>query len=296
VIGPLLQGLRPKQWTKNLLLFAGVLFSQHLTDPQMLLRASAGFLTFSLLSGSVYLFNDLKDVEVDRRHPRKRLRPIASGRLPAWAAWAALLPLLAVVGALSLWLGRPFALVAALYLTFNLAYTFRLKQVVLVDVFFVAIGFVLRAIAGVQLLLPVAPGTAISPWLLVCTFFGALFLALAKRRRELTNAGEAASRQRAVLGHYTPELLNGLLVVSAAASLMAYALYTIWPATVAKFHTEALLYTIPFVAYGIFRYLYLVQATELTEDPAQVLLTDRPLAWCVGLYLATVLVILYHLT
>ena len=294
MIGPLLQGLRPKQWTKNLLLFAGVLFSQHLTDPRMLLRAAAGFLAFSLLSGSVYLFNDLKDIEVDRRHPRKRLRPIASGRLPTWAAWAALLPLLAVVTVLSLWLGLPFALVAALYLTFNLAYTFRLKQLVLVDVFFVAIGFVLRAIAGVQLLRPVAPGTAISPWLLVCTFFGALFLALAKRRRELTNAGEAASRQRAVLGHYTPELLNGLLVVSAAASLMAYALYTIWPATVAKFHTEALLYTIPFVAYGIFRYLYLVHATELTEDPAQVLLTDRPLAWCVGLYLATVLAILYH--
>jgi 4-hydroxybenzoate polyprenyltransferase len=296
VIGALLQGLRPKQWTKNLLLFAGVLFSQHLTDPRMLLRAAGGFVAFSLLSGSVYLLNDLTDIEADRRHPLKRLRPIASGRLSPWLARAAILPLLAAVTLLSLGLGRPFALVAALYLAINLAYTFRLKQLVLVDVFFVAIGFVLRAIAGVQLLLPVAPATAISPWLLVCTFFGALFLALAKRRRELTNAGEGASRQRAVLDRYTPELLNGLLVVSAAASLMAYALYTIWPATVAKFHTEALLYTIPFVAYGIFRYLYLVQVTENTEDPAQVLLTDRPLAGCVALYLVTVVVILYHRT
>lgn len=293
MIGALLQELRPKQWTKNLLLFAGVLFGLHLTEPDLLLRAAGGFLCFSLLSGSVYLLNDIKDLEADRRHPRKRLRPLASGRLSVGAARAALVPLLAAVAALAAWLGPPFALVAALYLAFNLAYTFGLKQVVLVDVFFVAIGFVLRAIAGVQLLVPVKPGTELSPWLLVCTFFGALFLALAKRRREMTNAGEGAVRQRAVLEHYTPELLDGLLLVSAAASLMAYALYTMWPATVAKFHTEALLYTMPFVAYGIFRYLYLVRATETTEDPAQVLLTDRPLGGCILLYLLAVVVILY---
>jgi len=293
VIGALLQELRPKQWTKNLLLFAGVLFSQHLTNPAVLLRAAGGFLAFSLLSGTVYLLNDIKDIEADRRHPVKRNRPLASGRLSVGVARGAFVPLLALVALLSLWLGGPFALVAGLYLAFNLAYTFGLKQIVLVDVFFVAIGFVLRAIAGVQLMRPVVP-TELSPWLLVCTFFGALFLALAKRRREITNAGEAASRQRAVLEHYTPELLDGLLLVSAAASLMAYALYTMWPATVAKFHTEALLYTMPFVAYGIFRYLYLVRATEATEDPAQVLLTDRPLGWCIGLYLLTVVVILYH--
>jgi 4-hydroxybenzoate polyprenyltransferase len=294
VIGLLVQELRPKQWTKNLLLFAGVLFSQHLTDPDMLLRAAGGFLAFSLLSGSVYLLNDLKDLEADRRHPVKRLRPLASGRLSTGVARVAVAPLLAAVALIALWLGQPFAVVAACYLGFNLAYTFALKELVLVDVFFVAIGFVLRAIAGVQLLLPVAPLTELSPWLLVCTFFGALFLALAKRRRELTNAGDGASRQRAVLDHYTPELLDGLLTVSAAASLMAYALYTIWPQTVSKFHTEALLYTVPCVAYGIFRYLYLVRATKTTEDPSQVLLTDRPLAWCIGLYLVLVVVILYY--
>lgn len=137
MIRPLLQELRPKQWTKNLLLFAGVLFSQHLTDSDMLLRAAGGFLAFSLLSGSVYLLNDLKDVEADRRHPVKRLRPLASGRLSTGAAWAALGPLLGAVALLALWLGPPFALVAALYLAFNLAYTFVLKQLVLVDVFFV---------------------------------------------------------------------------------------------------------------------------------------------------------------
>ena len=294
MIGALIRELRPKQWTKNLLLFAGVLFSQHLTDPQLLLRAAAGFVAFSLLAGSIYMLNDLKDLEVDRRHTVKRLRPLAAGRLPITAVWVALVPLWTVVGLLSAWLGSPFMVVVGLYVAFNLAYTLWLKQVVLVDVFMIAIGFVLRAIAGVQLLLPVAPDTVLSPWLLVCTFFGALFLALAKRRREIANAGEGAKRQRAVLEEYTPELLDGLLMVSAAASLMGYALYTIWPATVAKFGTEALLYTVPFVAYGIFRYLHLVRATEATEDPSQVLLTDRPLGWCLGLYLLTVILILYR--
>jgi 4-hydroxybenzoate polyprenyltransferase len=184
--------------------------------------------------------------------------------------------------------------VAALYLAFNLAYSLGLKKQVLIDVFIIAIGFVLRAIGGVELLLPVSPETVISPWLLVCTFFGALFLALAKRRRELENAGEGAAERRAVLRQYTPELLDGLLLVSAASSLMSYALYTIWPATVAKFHTEALLYTVPFVAYGIFRYLWLVRVSSGSEDPSQVLLTDRPMATTVALYLVAVLAILYR--
>jgi 4-hydroxybenzoate polyprenyltransferase len=294
VIGALLGELRPRQWTKNLLLFAGVLFSQHLANPQLLLRATAGFAAFSLLAGCVYMFNDLKDLEADRRHPVKRRRPLAAGRLPVTAVWVALVPLLAGVAAISSWLGRPFMTVVGFYIVFNLAYTFWLKQVVLVDVFLIAIGFVLRAIAGVALLLPVAPETKISPWLLVCTFFGALFLALAKRRREIANAGDSAASQRAVLDQYSPELLDGLLLISAATSLMGYALYTIWPATVAKFHTEALLYTVPFVAYGIFRYLHLVRATEATEDPSQVLLTDRPLGGCLLLYLVTVILILYR--
>jgi 4-hydroxybenzoate polyprenyltransferase len=294
VIPALVQELRPRQWTKNLLVFAGILFSQQLGDARLVARAAAGFLAFSLLSGVVYLLNDLRDLEADRLHPRKRLRPLASGRLPAAAAWAALLPLLAVVVALAAWLGTGFTVVAALYFALNLAYNYGLKHQVLIDVFVVATGFVLRALAGVELLLPLSPDTVISPWLLVCSFFGALFLALAKRRRELMNAGGDAEQHRAVLGHYTPELLDGLLLVSAAASLMGYALYTIWPATVAKFHTEALLYTVPFVAYGIFRYLYLVRASEGAEDPSQVLLTDRPMGGCVLLYLVTVVWILYR--
>jgi 4-hydroxybenzoate polyprenyltransferase len=293
VIGALVKELRPRQWTKNLLLFAGVIFSQQAGRPDLLLRAAAGFVAFSLLAGSVYLLNDLRDVEQDRLHPKKRERPIASGRLPVPVAWAAAVGLWLVVGVLSAWLGLPFTIVAAAYLVMNFLYSHGLREQVLLDVFFIALGFVLRAIAGVELLRPVSPATALSPWLLVCTFFGALFLALAKRRRELTNSGEDIGRRRPVLALYTPALLDGLLVVSAAASIMGYALYTIWPATVAKFNTEALLYTVPFVTYGIFRYLYLVRASETTEDPSHVLLTDRPLIVCVGLYLVTVLVILY---
>jgi len=295
MIAALIEELRPWQWTKNLLLFAGALFSQQLGNPQLVLRAVAGFIAFSLLSGAVYLLNDLADLEADRRHPKKRLRPIASGRLPAAAGWAALGPLLGIVLAISMWLGAGFSIVAWSYFGLNLAYSLGLKHQVIIDVFIIAIGFVMRAIAGVELLLPVSPGTELSPWLLVCTFFGALFLGLAKRRREVANAAADPALQREVLEHYTPALLDGLLLVSAASSLMGYALYTIWPATVAKFGTEALLYTVPIVAYGIFRYLYLVRDSENTEDPANVLLTDRPLAACVLLYLVAVLLILYRL-
>jgi 4-hydroxybenzoate polyprenyltransferase len=293
VIAAVLEELRPKQWTKNLLLFAGVLFSQQIGDPRLVLRAAAGFLAFSLLSGAVYLLNDLRDVEADRRHPRKRNRPIASGRLSVPAAWTAFVVVLGIVFALSWWLGTGFMIVAALYAVSNAAYSYGLKSQVLIDVFIIALGFVLRAIAGVELLLPVSPMTEMSPWLLVCTFFGALFLALAKRRREMANAGATAGEQRDVLQRYTPEFLDGMLLVTSATSLMSYALYTIWPSTVAKFGTESLLYTMPLVAYGIFRYLYLVGTSETTEDPSQVLLSDRPLQGCVLLYLVAVVVILY---
>jgi 4-hydroxybenzoate polyprenyltransferase len=191
------------------------------------------------------------------------------------------------------WLGAPFALAAGAYLALNTVYSLWLRDQVLLDVFFIAFGFVVRAIAGVELLKPVAPATELSPWLLVCTFFGALFLASGKRHRELANAGEEAGRRRTVLAHYSPALLEGLLLVSAAASIMGYALYTIWPDTVRKFGTQALLYTVPFVTYGVFRYLYVVRVSETAEDPSRVLLTDRPLLGCVLAYLVVVAVILY---
>jgi 4-hydroxybenzoate polyprenyltransferase len=294
MLGLLIATMRPKQWVKNLLVFAGVVFSQHVGEGPHLLRAAAGFVAFSLLSGGVYLVNDLRDIESDRRHPEKCKRPLASGRLAPGAARAFLVPLGAAVVALTVWLGPSFAWVAATYLVINLAYNTWLKRQVLLDVFTIALGFVLRAIAGVELLRPVEPTVALSPWLLVCTFFLALFLGLAKRRRELGAAGDAAQHQRAVLAHYNDELLDSLLLVCAAATLLGYALYTIWPGTVEKFHTEALLYTVPFVAYGIFRYLYLVKVEGASEDPSQVLFTDRPLLLAIVLWALTVAVILYR--
>jgi 4-hydroxybenzoate polyprenyltransferase len=293
VIVAIVEALRPKQWTKNLLLFVGVVFSQHLGDPALLARAAAGFLAFCLLSGSVYVLNDLMDVEADRRHPKKCRRPIASGRLPVPVAWGLLPVLWVAVAALCRWLGPSFSWIAAFYLVSNLAYSFWLKHQVILDVFLIANGFVLRAIAGVELLRPVAHDTVLSPWLMVCTFFGALFLGTSKRRRELVNAGTQAVEQRAVLRRYTPELLDVMLTVSASTTLVSYALYTIWPATVAKFHTESLLYTVPFVAFGVFRYLFLVRVSETSEDPSVVLLTDRPIQVTVTLFLVTAVWILY---
>ncbi len=294
MIGPLIQALRPKQWTKNLLVFVGVVFAQQAGRGDLLLRAGAGFLAFSLLAGTVYMVNDLRDIESDRVHPKKKQRPIAAGRLPVGVAWAAVPFLLAGVGVLSCWLGVGFSAVLATYLLSNLAYSFGLKHQVILDVFLIAMGFVLRAVAGVELLKPIAPATQISPWLLVCTFFGALFLAVSKRSRELTNAGGSASNQRAVLASYTPELLDRMLTISAASTLMSYALYTIWPATVAKFHTEALIVTVPVVAYGVFRYLHLVRVSETSEDPSQVLLSDRPIQAAVALFLLIAVWILYR--
>ena len=291
---PILQALRPKQWTKNLLVFAGVVFAQHASDPALLLRAVAGFVAFSLLASAVYVVNDLKDVDVDRLHPRKRHRPIASGALSPAVAWSVVPVLLVIVAALCSWLGFGFMLVLAAYLASNVAYSFGLKHQVILDVFLIASGFVLRAVAGVELLKPVAPETQLSAWLLVCTFFGALFLAVSKRRRELMNAGTLAADQRAVLATYTPELLDRMLTIAAACTLMSYALYTIWPATVAKFGTEALIVTVPVVAYGVFRYLHLVKVSETSEDPSQVLLSDRPIQAAVALFVALALWILYH--
>jgi 4-hydroxybenzoate polyprenyltransferase len=294
LIAPLLRALRPKQWTKNLLVFAGVIFAQQASNPALLLRAGAGFVAFSLLAGTVYMLNDLRDIESDRQHPKKRLRPIASGKLAPGVAWAVVPLLLAAAGAIAWWLGPGFTWVLVAYFVSNVAYSFGLKHHVILDVFLIATGFVLRAVAGVELLKPVAPGTQISSWLLVCTFFGALFLGASKRSRELVNAGPAAANQRAVLATYSRELLDHMLTVSAAATLMSYALYTIWPATVAKFGTEALIVTVPVVAYAVFRYMHLVRVSETSEDPSQVLLTDRPIQAAVALFVALALWILYH--
>ena len=289
-----LEALRPKQWIKNGLVLIGVVFAGMLTDPAALARAALGFAGFSLLSGAVYLFNDLRDVEADRLHPKKRLRPIPSGRLPVGAAWTWLIVVLLGAAAIAWALGPWYAATAGGYLLLNLAYSLGLKHVVLVDVLAIATGFVLRAIAGVELLRPLRPDVELSPWLLVCTFFLALFMACGKRRQEIRHQDrEQAEGRRRVLLAYTTPFLDTLVTVSAATTLVAYAIYTIWPATVEKFHTTGLLWTVPFTTYGIFRYLWLTRVGEEGEDPSTTVLGDRPLLACVALWLATVAVVLY---
>ena len=280
--------LRPHQWTKNLLVFAALGFSKHLFDPAPLARATFAFALFCGLSGAVYLLNDLADVERDRRHPVKRLRPLASGALdPRTAGLVAAILAIGCLG-LSFVLGRPFAASALVYLGLNLLYSFRLKEVVIVDVLSISLGFVLRAVAG-----GLAVGAAVSDWLLICTFLLALFLSLAKRRHELTSLNEDASGHRKILAEYSPYLLDQMINVVTASCLSAYAFYTTAPETREKFETDRLAWTIPFVLYGIFRYLYLVHRKEQGGSPSDVLLTDRPLLAAVALWAATVVVIIY---
>jgi 4-hydroxybenzoate polyprenyltransferase len=268
--------------------FVALALSKHLFERDALLFASLAFLVFCGLSGTVYLVNDLADLEKDRLHPRKRLRPLASGALsPRTAVVAA-----AVIGALSLasafFLGQPFAGVAITYVLLNLAYSFRLKHVVIVDVIVISLGFVLRAVGGA-----LAIGVPFSTWLLVCTILLALFLALAKRRHEITSLLEGAAGHRKALAEYSPYLLDQMISVVTASCLVAYAFYTLAPETVEKYRTDRLAWTIPFVLYGIFRYLYLVHRKEKGGSPTDILLTDRPLLLDVALWAAAILVIVY---
>jgi 4-hydroxybenzoate polyprenyltransferase len=291
VIGPLLLQLRPRQWVKNGLLFAGVIFAQGAGDPRLWARAVLGFLAFSLVSSAVYVLNDWVDRDRDRQHPEKRRRPIASGRIGAAGAAALFVALLAAGAALALPLGSAFAVCALAYLVLQVLYSLGLKQVLIVDVMCIAAGFVLRAIAGVELLRPVDPLIAISPWLEVCTFFGALFLGSVKRRQELALVVEESRRD--VLKKYSVPLLDDLILISAAATLFSYSLYTIAPTTVAKFGTEGLVFTIPCVVYGLFRYLYLTRARAQGENPTEVLLGDRPILVNGALWLGLVAWIVY---
>jgi 4-hydroxybenzoate polyprenyltransferase len=284
----LLVSLRPGQWTKNLVVFAGLLFGQKLLSFSAFLTTVSAFLVFCGLSGVVYLVNDVMDRRADRLHPKKRFRPVASGALPVATALtaAAAIAIASLAGALAI--GRAFALVAAGYLALLTLYSGPLKRMVILDVLTIAIGFVIRAAAGA-----VAVEVPISHWLLVCTILLALFLALAKRRQEIVVLADSATGHRAILREYSPALLDQMIAVVTASTLMAYALYTVSPETIAKVGSDRLLFTLPFPLYGIFRYLYLVHQRQEGGSPAELLLEDRPLLACAALWVATVAVIIY---
>ena len=284
----LLRSLRPEQWTKNLFVFAGVLFGGHLLDAPAIARAVAAFAVFCALSGVVYIFNDLADRAADGRHPLKRLRPIASGRLsPSTAAFAAIVLGLGSLAAAVL-LSPMFAALSATYVALLVLYSVVLKHLVIIDALTIAAGFVLRAAAGA-----VAVFVPISHWLLVCTTLLALFLVLSKRRHELTLLADGAMTHRPILEEYSPYLLDQMIAVVTASTLVAYSVYATSAETAERLGTTRLGLTIPFVLYGIFRYLYLVHQKRAGGSPADLLITDRPLLACVGLWALSVALILY---
>jgi 4-hydroxybenzoate polyprenyltransferase len=281
--------LRPGQWTKNLVIFAGLLFGRRLFDVDAALAAVAAFVVFCVLSGVVYLVNDIADRESDRRHPLKADRPIASGALRVSAALGAAIALGAAALGGAVAISWSFAAVAAVYLALQISYSGLLKHIVILDVLTIAIGFVLRAAGGA-----VAVNVEISRWLLVCTILLALFISLAKRRHEIVLLADGATGHRPILGEYSAYLLDQMIGVVTASTLISYIFYTISPETVEKFNTQWLGLTIPFPLYGIFRYLYLVHQREGGGSPADLLLTDRPLLACVALWAVAVAVIIYR--
>jgi len=269
-----LENLRPRQWTKNLLLFAGVIFARELGNSACLKRAVFGMLVFCFSSGVIYVFNDIADRELDRKHPTKKNRPIASGRLPVSVA-AKLGGGLLVICLLVAWaLGPMFLAGLCTFFLWNLLYTGWLKKIPILDVSGIGMSFVIRATAGVLVLLPACPEVRISPWLLLCTFFLSLFLGFCKRRDEFLKVDQKKNQTRHVLRGYSEPMLNAMIGISFALTSMMYGLYTVWPDTVAHFGTNHLVYTIPFVLAGMGRYLYLVYQEDLGGKPHEILLND----------------------
>jgi 4-hydroxybenzoate polyprenyltransferase len=282
-----ISGMRPKQWTKNVFVLAALVFAQRIGDPVSVRHALLAFAVFCVLSSAVYLINDVADREADRLHPKKRLRPVASGDLSPRAACLAAL-VLVLVGFASAWfLGLAFTSVACGYLLLNVAYSFGLKDVVILDVMMVSAGFLLRAWAGA-----LAVDVEMSRWLVLCTGLIALFLGFVKRRQEIVSLG-GVSAQRPILREYSLPFLDQMIGVVTASTLLAYSLYAFSPEVAEKLGTRHLGLTIPFVLFGIFRYLYLVHQRGEGENPAALVVSDPPLVLNVVLWAAAVLFVLY---
>jgi len=280
--------LRPRQWTKNVAIFAALVFSQHLFDIQLLLKTILAFFLFCLLSGSVYILNDLVDLEQDKKHPQKSKRPLAAGKLSPSVAITAGTVIMIISLTASYRLSIPFGIVATSYLLLQVVYSFYVKHLVILDVFCVAAGFVLRVVGGAEVIY-----VPISSWLLICTILLSLFLAMSKRRHELILLEDNAVHHRKILYEYSPYFLDQMISVVTSSTVVAYALYTMSEETVKKFQTDNLKFTIPFVIYGIFRYLYLIHQKNEGGSPERILLTDRPLIVNILLYGLVVGIILY---
>jgi 4-hydroxybenzoate polyprenyltransferase len=283
----LLRAMRPKQWTKNLVVFAPLIFDEKLFDVPLLLRTTLAFVLFCLMSSTVYLINDLADMEKDRQHPKKRHRPLASGELAPGVAIAAILVFAAVSIPAALWLDGGFALVLLGYLALNIAYSFYLKNLVIIDVLVIAAGFLLRAAGGVL----VVDVERFSPWLYLCLTLGALFLGFGKRRHELLLLDEEAGNHRTILAEYTVPFLDQLIGLVTSTMVVAYSLYTFSAPNLVDNHNMML--TIPFVLYGLFRYLYLIHVKHQGGAPDELVFRDKPLLATGLLWVVAVLIVLY---
>jgi 4-hydroxybenzoate polyprenyltransferase len=285
----LFESIRPKQWIKNLIVFAALIFSLNVFHATLVLRSFLAFFLFCIASSAVYLFNDILDIKQDRLHPLKSQRPIASGRFLISHAirWSIIFLLVAVVGGFLF--NTRFGWVILTYLTLQYFYSRHFKHVVILDVMIIAIGFVLRAIAGAFVI-----DVEISFWLLITTFLLALFLGFGKRRHEITILNDQANAHRAVLSDYSPIFLDQMISIVTASTVIVYMLYTTSEEAIVRFGSHKLIYTIPFVLYGIFRYLYLIHKKDRGGDPSKTLLTDLPLLIDVALWVLAVVAIIYH--
>jgi 4-hydroxybenzoate polyprenyltransferase len=283
----LFKTMRPRQWTKNVFIFAALVFDKQLFIVDSFLRTLAGFALFCLISSCVYIFNDLADVEADRQHPEKKNRPIASGKLPVSAAWTAGIVFVIVALGLAYLLAPAFAVVVATYFVLNLAYSLWLKHIAILDVLIISAGFVLRVGAGVTLIAV----ERFSPWLYIVMFLLSLFLGFGKRRAELALLAHGAGSHRKVLDGYTLPLLDQYIMIVSGTTIVAYSLYTFSAPNVPENHSMML--TIPFMVYAIFRYLYLIEVKHAGGTPEEVLLSDRPFQLSMLLWAVTVIVIFY---
>lgn len=284
----ILISMRPRQWVKNTFLFSGLVFSRNLFQAELLMKVSAGFILFCLAASSIYIFNDIQDRESDRKHPNKRWRPLALGNLQVTKAYfvSTIMAMVALVFASVLDL--TFFAILMTYILLNLAYTLKLKQVVILDIMCIAFGFVLRILAGTTL-----AGIIPSDWLIVCTMTISLFLGFSKRRNELALIASNADNQRKVLEDYSIPFLDQMIAMVTACTVMSYILYTVSGETVARFGTRNLIFTIPFVLFGIFRYLYLIYHKRMIEEPTDLILRDLLSLFNIFLWLGMVIFIIY---
>jgi 4-hydroxybenzoate polyprenyltransferase len=279
--------LRPQQWIKNLFLFAGLIFSRSFHQFSNIRTECFAFASFCLLSSGIYIINDLADLRADKLHPVKSRRPIAAGRIRRNTAATIAVLLISVSLLAAYFIGRWFFLTALIYLAMMVIYSLKVKEVIILDVLFVAFGYVLRAVAGA-----LAIRVEISSWLLLCTLLLALFLVISKRRAEIVSLGPDAPQHRKILGQYNLGFLDQMIAIVASACIVSYCLYTLAPETVAKFHTHNLIFTVPFVIYGLFRYLYLIFQGKRTDQPEKVVVTDPPILICLFLWIGTCIAIL----